>query len=563
MDFPAELNPDLTTYSNEDLASLIEAGNAALDAVLATENPSPADVAEARRLSAAVASLEDENASRGSAAAEMEELRAARIEAAANADAGDEGDEDEDDDDTEDGDDEGDEDADTGDTPGEETAATEAAVVAAGRRAPSARARAAGRKPRKAPAAAERGGVVLTAAAEVAGYSAGQVMPDLAAVAQTVIERVSAFPKVFGEEYEGVAMQRYGVAQIRKPFKDDEWLDGSTTDLERAAQAGKESSLPGGSLAAAGGWCAPSETIYDLCAGETTDGIIDLPERGIKRGGIRFTSGPDFSTLYSSTGFTQTEAQNIANTSKGCYTVPCPSFSEVRLDAVGLCIKAGILQDTAWPELTKRVISGALIAHEHRQSAAMINKMVTASGTAVVVANMGSVASSTLAAAELVTEQLREQYRLGQNQTLEAVFPVWVRGAIRADLAHRNGVDLLSVTDQQIQSHFAARKVRTQWVYNWQQLVEGEEGYPATFQFMAYPAGTFVKGTASVIKLDAVYDAASLDVNTYTGLFMEEGQLLLQQCWKSKLVTVSAPIIGRTGPAESGTAAAGASFTLT
>jgi len=78
-----------------------------------------------------------------------------------------------------------------------------------------------------------------------------------------------------------------------------------------------QSRLPGGSLVAAGGWCAPSEILYDLLELETDDGLISVPEIGISRGGIQWTTGPDFSTIYSETGFTFSELQDEAGSYSG------------------------------------------------------------------------------------------------------------------------------------------------------------------------------------------------------------------------------------------------------
>lgn len=319
--------------------------------------------------------------------------------------------------------------------------------------------------------------------------------------------------------------------------------------MEVLEYAASESNLSGGSLVAAGGWCAPSETLYDLCAGETTDGIIDLPEIQVKRGGVNFTSGPDFSDLYGN-GFRQTEAQAIAGTAKTCYEITCPPFTEVRLDAIGLCIKVPLLTNSAYPELTRRIASGSLIAFQHKVSVDLIADMATGAGTPIVAGGVGSVASNALNAVALVAQTTREEYRLAQNATLEVVAPMWLKEAIKGDLANRSGVDLLAVTDAQINAYFAARNVRVQWVYGYQGTVENDNGWPTTADLLVYPAGTFTKGVTDVISLDAVYDAASLEVNTMTGLFMEEGTLLIQRCWKPKVVTITVCAGGNTGAAD-------------
>src|SRR5690606_1060125 len=41
-------------------------------------------------------------------------------------------------------------------------------------------------------------------------------------------------------------------------------------------------------LVAAGGWCAPSEPLYDLFTVASRDGLLDLPTIGVSRGGVLY-----------------------------------------------------------------------------------------------------------------------------------------------------------------------------------------------------------------------------------------------------------------------------------
>lgn len=540
MDFT--IAEDLSTYSAEDLAAKITEGTAALDALLALTDPTPEQADAAEKIAADIKALQAHEAERVEAAASavdrMEALRSARTEVVPDS---------------------------VTDPVVVETTPEQAVVdaaqevlegvvveetVTAAARVP-ARAAVAGTRPTTPPTTSRR--VTITAAADVKGFSTGTDIEDLVEVGVAVLNRMKAFPGPAGVE--GGQLQRYGVAQFTKHFDDDMIADGNN-DYDVIMRAAKESRLSGGSLLASGGWCSPSETIYALCDGETTDGILDLPTIQVNRGGIRTTVGPQFSDFYNA-GFRQTEAQAIAATVKNCFTISCPAFTDTRLDAIGLCIKVGLLQNAAWPELTKRVVSGTLIAQQHKVAADLIAGIVAGSG-AVTVADVGSVTGNSLNAVGLIATTIREEYRLGLNETLEVVAPEWLREAIRADLAMRTGVDLLAVSDAQIEGYFAARKVRVQWVYNWQQLVDGEEGYPATVKLLVYPAGTWVKGTTDVISLDAVYDAASLSTNDYTGLFVEEGILLTKTCFKSKVVTLNLSAAGVTGAASNA-----GKFTLT
>src|SRR5262245_15686938 len=181
-----------------------------------------------------------------------------------------------------------------------------------------------------------RSPVVITAAADVPDFATGSRIETLSSVGTALINRMRGFGTPSGD---GLTenLHHYGVASFKLDFPPELVIDRHSDDMEVLTYASQESRLPGGSLTASGGWCAPSETLYDLCTGETTEGILSVPEVAVNRGGIKYTRGPDFSSIYTNVGFCQTEAQAIAGTAKTCYEVPCPSFTEVRLDACGLC----------------------------------------------------------------------------------------------------------------------------------------------------------------------------------------------------------------------------------
>lgn len=394
----------------------------------------------------------------------------------------------------------------------------------------------------------------ITAAADVPGFAAGQTLTDLDQVTQGAIARFEAMPRGRAPR---PMQQMFGIANIKKGR-----TDGLSTDnrdyasLQEVLQAaGNESRLPGGSLTAAGGWCAPSETLYDLCTIESTDGLWDLPEVEASRGGINFTKGPDFSTFYAYavTAF-QTEAEAEAGTAKVCIPVECPDFTDVRLDAAYVCISAGILTNAAYPELIRRYIEGTLIAQQHAVSARLLAAALVLAGPAQTIANTWPNALSILTALELVAEGERQRFRMARSQTLEVVLPFWVRAAIRADYANRTGVDLVNVTDAMIDSYFATRGLSVQFVYNYQELtIAAEPGvatdYPNTIDVLMYPSGTFVKLTKDVIRLDAVYDSVGLGTNTYTALFAEEGVALANICHTPRRLTIPFNVSGLTAAA--------------
>lgn len=391
--------------------------------------------------------------------------------------------------------------------------------------------------------------VSITAAADTV-FAAGKQLDGFDQVGQALVGKMRGYGTPSGDgSHEDLKHQN--VASFKLDFPKELTIDRNSDDMEVLTYAGNERRLEGNSLVASNGWCAPSETLYDLCAGETLDGILSIPEVNVARGGMKYTKGPDFSDIYSNVGFLQTEAQAISGTTKACFEVPCPSFTDVRLDAIGICIKAPILTNAAYPELVNRWISGSMIAHQHKVNASVLSRMDTLAGAAKVFVGLGTAANDTLTSLELFAEQTRERYRLGITSTLEVVLPFWVKGAIRADLANRQGQTVAeAITDVQMMAHFAARGLNVQWVYDWQPIGTAALDYPATFNALLYPAGTFIKGVSDVINLTSVYDAASLAVNLYTGLFFEQGLLVANMCWNATKVTIPICHAGRTGAAN-------------
>ena len=231
--------------------------------------------------------------------------------------------------------------------------------------------RAAARAPKPVVPVKERASLI--ASADVPNFAMGQTLADTNALTEAFMARLSGMPT---RKIQGVT-NRFGVASIQKAIDPAFALERGDQEgnFAKIMAASKQDRLTGGSLTAAGGWCAPSETVYNILTLETVSGILDLPEVTIARGGISFTKGPDFSDIYTAAGFLQTEAQAEAGTEKTFIDVECPGFTEVRLDAIGYGVRAGILTNSAWPELVKRYIEGTLVAHAHKVNASKISRI--------------------------------------------------------------------------------------------------------------------------------------------------------------------------------------------
>lgn len=376
-----------------------------------------------------------------------------------------------------------------------------------------------------------------------------------------------AVAELFDKNHPGKGMSSNGgfgkttLASIERPFKDGHLLDETDTP-ERIEQvlsdATNEKLLEGESLTAAAGWCSPSEQLYEYLGVPNASDLVDLPEIGIRRGGVKFPIQPDFGTTFADKGFLFTEAEMIAQSEdKPCFEVPCDGWDEVRLDAIGLCITAGILQNKGFPEGVRTYIDGLMLAHLHRQSSYKIQAMVSKSTNVTIGAEtVISAYDALLNSVELAAIDIAARHRLPYGTTIEFVMPIWARPALRNDLAKRRGVDVNTVTDAQLDAHMANRNARVQYVSDWQVGGAGEPGaatpivrLPAQIKFLAYPAGTFFASQQDIIEVGTLYDSAMLKKNRYTALFTEDGIAVGKRGIDSRVYTVPLEYTGAVGEA--------------
>jgi hypothetical protein len=334
-------------------------------------------------------------------------------------------------------------------------------------------------------------------------------------------------------------------------------------------------------LVAGGGWCAPSEIRYDFFNIACSSGMIDLPTVGITRGGIQFPVSPSLADTVNSIAFggfavtfngdsapwLWTEDDDIAaatgSPTKPCVRVPCPDFSEERLECYGICLTAGNLADSAYPEATQHMIQLLMAAHEHAINARLISLMVAASSAVTSIS--GGAATDAAApriynAVGLAATDYRERYGMCLDDVLEVVMPAWVREVIRGDLAWKAGVELQAVPNSEIDSYFTARNVRVQWVDDWQVRGASQFGndtamtaWPTTVDFMIFAAGTFLHGNGMSLDLGVVRDSVLNETNDHTALWSEECHLIAKVGHESRQYRVGFNVNGSTSALLSGT----------
>lgn len=463
------------------------------------------------------------------------------------------------------------------DTAAAETAETEPQgdlVTASGRKAGSKFS--IGDVPKRTPAevipAAEEpktGGVKIITASGVRGHDTGSELAGIKELAAAATSVVRGLPT------KGIkGRTKADIASLAIQFPDELVASGRVDDGEVMNRAVDESRLPGGSITAAGGWCAPSETLYDI-PGSLTDataGMLDLPEVQMRRGGLKFRRQVDFGAIYSGgmAGRVMTEAMaesaDEADYTKVFYRVDCPDeFDEVRADAVYTGATAGILQNHAYPEEVEAQISELIAAHAHRVNAITLQRAETlfaALNQVNLSTNFGpsSVGGQLNAIGWLITNE-RYRYRAGDSLRMNVVLPEWDRETLKADYALRHGIpDALDVDDAQIDAWFAKRNAKLQWVYDWQDaLVNGGTGvgqaatmtsYPTSVKALVYPDGTLVRGRGDVINLEAIYDSVGLQTNDFLRLFMEESLAVAHRAYRGSVATLPVAVNGATGAAR-------------
>jgi hypothetical protein len=452
-------------------------------------------------------------------------------------------------------------------TPADIVRPTVGQVAAAGAPAPQAN---------EVPAEGRQSYTKAKAASTAPGMQPGAEFENLDAMANSLEAAMAAFGNMGPHQF-----ARTNVIQLQREYPADLKItkqDSANDVLRKFDAVGLEQNLPGGNLVAAAGWCAPSEILYDLFELENgTDGILDLPELQIHRGGVQVTPGPDFSTIFGGAGYWhQTEANVIAATTKPTMSIACPSFTDNRLEVEGVQITGAFLQDRGYPELVARFTRGAMIAHARKLNIFALNKVANGSTTFdyTNVANLPvtttefkdlTVISRLLAVAGIQIKDYQYKYRMPMGSMLECVLPWWVVESVRADVQRRMGIDrddAFSVAQDQIVSWFALRGARVQFVYDWQEALNvpgsgtntsttvgqtaGVYTLPTTIYMLLYAAGTWVRGVADVIRLDTVYDSTNLALNQYIQLFTEDGIQVIKRGFESRMIKVGIDPSGTT-----------------
>jgi hypothetical protein len=387
--------------------------------------------------------------------------------------------------------------------------------------------------------------VLIAAAVDVPQYYVGQRL-DPKSLADALHNKARMLSDSRG------AQTVYPVATIERPF-------GEGYDLEGLDQAAAWDAIAQGTnpsaLTASGGWCAPSTVVYDLFETECetgADSLFSLPTFRVTRGGIRWPVFIPHDASFDP-GFVWTEANDIAATSgsptKPCVSIPCPTFTECRLDATGLCVTAGNLMDRAYPEQVSWFLNRAIRAYERNSS---IRQLTLVLGDTIPVtqpASFGAM-SALLDSLLLQAVDFREANGLCCGQQLDLVLPCFAQDILRSDIARQSGTFSIGnlPTNADVTNWLESVGLTVRYINYWQGTGNGPAtAWPATIQYLLGYPGSYLRFDQGRLDLGVIRDSVLNATNDYTAVWFEEFYCIGRRGPQSRLVTVTVCASGDVG----------------
>jgi len=310
----------------------------------------------------------------------------------------------------------------------------------------------------------------------------------------------------------------------------------------------------------AAGFCAPAQPIYDFFSLGTREGIIDLPEVSAPRGRITYPVSPSVLGLQPLTPIAFPYSGTLdeqGGTTKPCYTVACDTGTTFEVSGYSTCLTFSNFDSQFWPERVAAVSGQAMLAHDHDVNRVLIEDMSGGAGTTTVVD--GDAAAGTLVnvfrSIAIHSVWYRNRYRTGQSLVLDAIIPYWVTAALQADQVARTSTVDYGMAIADLTARLRRLNVAVQWVYDYQTL--NTPNWPATFDYLLYPAGTVVRMRGRTLDFgtvrDSVLNAANdfqIFVETFDGIAIPGYEIL-------EVTAVDACPTGATGSTVTITCAAG------
>lgn len=349
-------------------------------------------------------------------------------------------------------------------TAGADAAAVPEPVAAAGTRMPVAT-RVAARRPQTAqPAPATRSvdiaGLGLTAAGTFDTIQVGQPLRDEQDIARAFLNAVST-----SRGYRG---PRVKIPVVRSQTTEDVWQNAGRflgSDPVANARLLRRNGLhQPGSLAAAGGICAPQQVNYDL----PTIGVDARPVRdgamaryGADRGGVRTLPVPRISDVDGAISIWDHDTDlDPQGETKDCLVIACDEDEdETLIEAIVRCLRTGNFRAKYFPEQIRAWLDLANVNQARRAENRLLANVASKSTNVVKDKTLGTTRDA-LTTLDLMLAGFASRWR-DPNVQMRWVAPTWLRANMRVDIARQMPVgttdETLAVADATIDRWFAAR----------------------------------------------------------------------------------------------------------
>ena len=403
--------------------------------------------------------------------------------------------------------------------------------------------------------AQESAQVVITAGADIPGYTAGGVIADYNEVARAMEARLHGLRRVKGGDGE-----QHIVASFQTKYPESRMLNQDTDGNVAKINA----LVDPRALVASGGHSTPFEVKYDIFGFGTTDRPIrdSLPRFQADRGGIRYIQPPVLSDYANAVGvWTNATDTDPGTDVKTSLTVSAATELTVATDAVTLQLQFGNLMTRAYPELIARHNELALIQHAREAEQYLASKIASGS-IAVTSTSLIGVARDFLVQVGRASAAYRSRHRLDANMPLRVIAPAWIKDAMRADLAlAMPGDNSISATDSEIEGYLAARGVNITFSQDLNvfgtQSVGAMNEFSDSFTWYIFAEGTFLFLDGGTLDVGIIRDSTLVGTNDYK-MFVETFEGVAKVGVESLAVTSTISVNGVAAALRDTTGAASA-----
>ncbi|ONH55458.1 hypothetical protein CcI49_28460 [Frankia sp. CcI49] len=302
-------------------------------------------------------------------------------------------------------------------------------------------------------------------------------------LAKATMDKLAALRRSTGNERHATAAMVWEYPEDRRlgddVFANTARLDEHLSEVAILASVEEQGGLQ--AIVAAGGICGPTAADWqvDVLGSQARPLRDSLPSYQAVRGGVRFTPPPTLAGVGGSATAVWTAANDANPTSpatKPVQTFACPNPVEEFVDALPTRLQFSNFQGRFSPEIVEANTELALANAARVAEVNLLVKMASGS-TRTGAGSLVSFSRDLFPVLDVLATGMRYRHRLPNGEAgapvfpLRAVFPSWVRGALRTDLtrelAHDRAVassDVLALTDAYITTMFAARGIIPTWV---------------------------------------------------------------------------------------------------